>query len=771
MGHHDLFEVDGAHVSRLEDLRLITGAGTYAADWNLPGQLHAHFLRADRAHARIVSLDTSAARKSPGVVGVYTGEDAVHAGYTRGVTFLNFKGKDGMEGRIPERPAMAHGRVRFVGEPVALVVAESAGAAQDAAELIAIEYEDLPLVIDPEAAVRPGAQQLHDSVPDNTPFEYEAGDKAATEAAFAKAVRVTKLRMESTRVVPSPMEPRACLVAYDAKDESYTVHVCIQGQNMMKRQLSGYTRVPEDKLHIVARDVGGGFGQRSTAYPEYCALMIAAKATGRPVKWVSSRTEGFLSDTHGRGNIIEGELALDRDGKFLAMRLNWLADMGAYLSPAGPVSHIRNPATMMSGVYKIPALYGYWRLAVTNTAPIAAYRGAGRPDIAYAIERLVSNAAAEMKVDPAELRRRNFIKPEEFPYKTPTGTTYDNADLPAVLGKALDLADWMGYNARCSSSKAQGKLRGVGIATVIENTGAGMYPKDEVELVANRDGTVTAYTVAKSQGQSHETTFAMMVGKALGIPAEHVKVVQNFTDRALIGNHTGGSRSMVGAGTVCHIAGEKLVQHATNLAAEALHVEPSQVKYSAGEFTGPESGMKITLAELAAAREVKVKAEGTFGTTYPNGCHIAEVEIDPETGVTEIVRYLTVDDCGVVVNHTVVEGQMHGAVAQGAGQVFGEHAIYDKETGQLVTATFSDYYMPRAGLLPDIEMAEHATGSRVNPLGIKGMGESGCTASLPALVNAVLDAVRPLGIQHLDMPLTPAKVWAAIAAKRPAGNA
>jgi carbon-monoxide dehydrogenase large subunit len=329
----------------------------------------------------------------------------------------------------------------------------------------------------------------------------------------------------------------------------------------------------------------------------------------------------------------------------------------------------------------------------------------------------------------------------------------------------------MGYNARCSSSKAKGKLRGLGIATVIENTGAGMYPKDQVELVANEDGMVTAYTVAKSQGQSHETTFAMMVGKALGIPAERVKIVQNFSDRALIGNHTGGSRSMVGAGTVCHIAGEKLVQHATSLAAEALHVEPSQVTYRAGEFTGPEAGMTITLAELAATREVKVTGEGTFGTTYPNGCHIAEVEIDPDTGVTDIVRYLTVDDCGVVVNHTVVEGQMHGAVAQGAGQVFGEHAIYDRETGQLVTATFGDYYMPRAGLLPDIEMAEHVTASRVNPLGIKGMGESGCTASLPALVNAVVDAVRPLGIQHLDMPLTPAKVWAAIAAKRPAADA
>ncbi|HEV7394008.1 MAG TPA: xanthine dehydrogenase family protein molybdopterin-binding subunit [Burkholderiales bacterium] len=766
MGHHDLFEVDGVHVSRLEDMRLITGAGTFASDWNLPGQLHAFFLRADRAHAKILSIDTAAARQQAGVAGIYTGEDAVRSGYVRSTTFLNFKGKNGMEGRIPERPVLAHGRVRFVGEPVALVVADSALAAQDAAESIQIEYEDLPVVIDPEQALAPGAPLLHDCVPGNVPFEYEAGDEAAVEAAFAKAAHVTRLKMESTRVVPSPMEPRACLVAYEPKSESYTVHVCIQGMNMMKKQLSAYTKVAEEKLRVIARDVGGGFGQRSTAYAEYCAVMIAAKETGRPVKWVSSRTEGFLSDTHGRGNIIEGELALDKNGRFLGIRFNWLADMGGYLSPAGPVSHIRNPATCLTGVYDIPAAYGHWRLAVTNTAPIAAYRGAGRPDIAYAIERLVSNAAAETGIDAAELRRRNFIPPEAFPYKTPTGSTYDNADLPGVLRKALDLADWEGYPKRRTETEKRGKLRGRGIATVIENTGAGMFPKDEIELEVDSEGRVTAYSVSQSQGQGHETTFAMMVSKALEIPAERIRVKQCVPEKNLVGNHTGGSRTMVGAGTVCHIAAEKLVQHGKSLAAEELGLEPSQVSYGRGEFSGPEHGMKLTLAELARRRPFSAKGEGTFGTTYPNGCHIAEVEIDPDTGVTEIASYMTVDDCGVVVNHTIVEGQMHGAVAQGAGQVFGEHAVYDSETGQLLTATFADYYMPRAGLLPDIRMAEHVTASRVNPLGIKGMGESGCTASLGALVNAVLDAVRPLGIHHLDMPLTSAKLWGAIAAAK-----
>ena len=764
--HHQLLDVGGKRVARLEDLRLITGAGKYASDWNLPSQLHACFARCDRAHARIAGIDVEAARAHPGVVGVYTGEDAVRAGYVRGANFLTFAGKNGMKAHFPDRPVIAHGTVRFVGEPVALVVAETAYAAQDAAELVQVEYEDLPVVVAPEEAIAPGAPQLHGNVPGNVPFEYEAGDAAAAEAAFARAAHITRLKVESTRVIPNPMEPRACLVAYEPADESYAVHVCVQGMNMMRKQLSAYTNVPEEKLRVYARDVGGGFGQRSTGYPEYCALMLAAKATGRPVKWISTRSEGFLSDTHGRGNIIEGELALDAEGKFLALRLDWLADMGAYLAPAGPVSHIRNPATCLTGVYKIPALYGHWRVALTNTAPVAAYRGAGRPDIAYIIERLVSRAATELGIDADELRRRNFIPPEAFPYKTPTGTTYDSADFPGLLEQALKAADWKAYEARRAASAKRGRLRGIGISTVIENTGAGMFPKDEIEIVANADGTLTAYSVSHSQGQGHETTFAMMIANALGIPVDRVRLQQAPTGKEMIGNHSGGSRTMVGAGTVCHIAALKLIEHGKRLAAEELGLEPSQVEYANGVFRGRDTERKIALAELAKKRTVSVVGEGTFGSTFPNGCHIAEVEIDPETGVTDIVSYVTVDDCGVVVNHTIVEGQMHGAVAQGAGQVFGEHIVYDRETGQLLTGSFSDYYMPRAGLLPDLVMEEHPTPTRVNPLGIKGTGESGCTASLACLVNAVLDAVKPLGIAHLDMPLTPAKLWHVISAAR-----
>ena len=765
MDHH-LLEVAGTHVSRLEDLRLVTGSGRYASDWNLPGQLHACFLRSDRAHARIVSINAGSARKHPGVMRIFTGADAVAAGHTRPMTILTFKGKDGMQARVPARPALAHERVRCVGEPVAMMVAETALIAQDAAGLIEVEYEELPVVIDPEEALAAGAPQLHDSVPGNLPFEFEAGDAAATAAAFARAAHVTRLKLAVTRIAPNPMEPRACLVAYDAREGSYTVHVHVQGVNMMRKQLAAYTGVAEEKIRVVARDVGGAFGQRSLAYPEYCAQMLAAKELGRPVKWVATRSEGFLTDSHGRANFVSGELALDRHGKFLGLRLDWIADMGAYLTPTGPVSHIRNPSTCLTGVYRIPALYGRWRTVLTNTNPVAAYRGAGRPDIAYVIERLVNQAAAEIGVDPAELRRRNFIPPEAFPYKTPTGSIYENADLPGLLEKALKLADWKGFAQRRRQSETAGRLRGIGISTVIENTGAGLFPKDEVAIEVAADGAVTVYSVSHSQGQGHETTFAMIVAEALGIPTERVRLRQGDEDRPLFGNHTGGSRSTVGAGSACHLAAKKLIEQGKTLAALDLGVEPSQVEYANGTFRARDSQRAITLGDLAGAKAFSATAEGSFSSTFPNGCHIAEVEIDPETGVTEIVSYVAVDDCGRVINHAIVEGQMHGGVVQGAGQVFGEHVVYDRNTGQLMTGSFADYTMPRAGLVREIRMEEHPTPSKVSPLGVKGMGESGCTASLAALTNAVIDALRPLGIHHLDMPLTPARVWGAIQAAK-----
>lgn len=751
--------------NRVEDFRLITGMGKYAADWNAPGQLYGYFVRADRAHAQIVAVDVAPALAHPGVKHVFTGADAVRAGYTKAPHALTFPGRNGMQARAPQRPVLAHGKVRFVGEALALVVADSAAAAEDAAARVEVEYRDLPCVVQPEDALAPGAPQLHDDVPGNLSFEAEAGNAQAVAAAFAGAAHVTQLKVEVTRVAPSPMEPRACLVAYDAQSGEYAFNVCMQGVTTLRKQISSWTHVAEDKLKFETRDVGGGFGQRTGAYPEYCALMIAAKAAGTPVKWVSSRVEGFLSDTHGRANIVSGELALDRDAKFLALRLDWVNDMGAYLSPA-PMGHIRNTTTCMTGVYRIPALYATYRAPLTNTTPVAAYRGAGRPDIAYVVERLVNQAAAELGIDAAELRRRNFIPPEAFPYKTPTGSVYENADLPGLLEQALKLADWHAFAARRAQSAAAGKLRGIGISTVIENTGAGNAPKDEIELELDASGAITVHTVSKSQGHGHETTLAMIVADALGVPHAQVKVVQCARDKLLQGNHTGGSRSMVGAGSVCYLAAQKLIEHGKALAALELKLEPSQIAYAHGEFRSDESGRTVKLAELAKSQTLSITAEGIFGSTFPNGCHIAEVEIDSETGATEIVSYCAVDDCGNVINHAIVEGQLHGGVVQGAGQVFGEHVVYDRESGQPLAASFMDYTMPHAGLLKSLRGEEHPTPSKVSPLGVKGMGESGCTASLPALANAVIDALRPLGIEHLDMPLTPSKLWHAMTAAR-----
>ena len=750
-------------VGRVEDARLTTGAGQYAADWNLPGQLYACFLRADRAHAEIVSINTAKAAKYPGVKRILTGADAVAAGYVKPLHTLTFPGKGGMQTRAPERPVLAHRKVRFVGEAVAMVVAHTAAAAQDAAELIEVEYRDLPPAIHPEEALAPGAAQLHENVPGNLSLEAEAGDAAAVDAAFAKAAHVTRLKVEVTRVAPNPMEPRACMVSHDARDGSYTFHVCMQGVTTLRKHMSVYTGVAEDQLHFVARDIGGGFGQRTPAYPEYCVLMIAAKDTGKPVKWVSTRSEGIACDTHGRANIIDGALALDRDGKFLAMRLHWVNDMGAYLSPAS-MGHIRNTTTCMTGVYRIPALYATYRVALTSTAPVSSYRGAGRPDIAYTVERLVNQAAAELKVDAAELRRRNFIPSEAFPYKTPTGSTYENADLHGLLEQALKLADWKGYPKRRARTEKQGKLRGIGIATVIENTGMGQAVKDDVEIVLDAGGNVTVHTQSKSQGHGHETTFAMIVSNALGIPLERVKIVQGAPEKqhVLLGNHTGGSRSTVGAGSVCHLAAVKLIEHGRALAALELAVEPSQVEYAKGEFHTRETKRKVRLGDLAKSGPISVLAEGKFGSTFPNGCHIAEVEIDPATGVTGIASYCAVDDIGTVINHEVVEGQLHGGVVMGAGQIFAEHVVYDRGTGQLLTGSFMDYCMPRAGLVRSVRGEEHPTPSKVSPLGVKGVGESGCTGSLPALANAVMDALQPLGIKHIDMPLTSTKLWHAI---------
>jgi carbon-monoxide dehydrogenase large subunit len=754
--------------NRREDLRLITGRGRYAADWNLPGQLYACYLRSDRAHAEILSIDTAPALACPGVVAVFTGEDALTAGYTRFPHSISFKGCDGKTLLKPERPVLAAKKVRFVGEAVAMVVAESALAAQDALGAIAIEYRDLPAVVTVEDALAPGAAQLHDNIPGNQCFEWETGDARVIAEAFKQAAHVARIEVATTRVIANPLEPRACLVSYDAAQDCYEIYSCSQGITMQRRQLSALTGVPEEKLHLHAFDVGGAFGQRSAAYPEYAVQMIAAKRLGRPVKWISTRSEGFLSDYHGRGIKMAGALALDREGRFLAARCEFTCDAGAYLSPNAPGGHLRNTATCMTGVYRIPVAYGHFRVALTNGSPIAPYRGAGRPDVAYLVERLVDQAAVVAGIDVAELRRRNFIPRDAFPYQTPTGFTYEEADFAGCLEKALAAADWSGFTQRREASRKAGKLRGIGLASVIEGTGPGAAPADEIAIEFDADGRLHVYTVALSSGQSHETTFAMVVAQTLGVEAEKVAVHESISGKNLKGNQTGGSRSMVGAGSVCKLAALKLIEQGRSLAAEQLNVEPSQVDYAAGTFRTRDANRQVALFELAQKHAHKtphplnVIAGAKIGPTFPNGCHIAEVEIDPETGEAKIASYCAVDDAGVIISHSVAEGQVHGAVTQGAGQIFGEQIVYDRESGQLITGSFSDYFMPRAGFVRDIHIDENPVPSKANVLGAKGLGESGCTGSMPALANAMMNALRGVGVKHLDMPFTPARVWHAI---------
>jgi carbon-monoxide dehydrogenase large subunit len=761
-----MIQYNNEAVSRLEDWRLITGQGRFTADQTLPEQCYAAFFRSERAHAHILALHFDKARAQPGVIAVFSGSDILEVGYTTAPCMLTFAGKNGMKASIPPRPALAIGTVRHVGEAVALVVAESEAAAIDALSWIEVEYEDLPVLTNPYEAIDRPSVQLHETVSNNMPFEFEIGDFSEVSKQRDVADHVTRLKLSSTRVIASPMEPRACLVAYDKKNDHYTVQVCSQGVAMMRWQLSRYTGIAEGRISVKTGDVGGGFGQRSMAYPEYCALMLAAYRVGRPVKWVSSRSEGFLADGHGRGNEIEASLALDKDGRFLALALDWVTDQGAYLTRSGPVGHIKNPCASLTGVYRIGALYARFRVAMTNTAPITAYRGAGRPDMAYVMERLVNQAALETGRDPLQLRRLNFLQPEDFPYRLPTGSVYEKADVPGLLEQALSLADWQGFEQRRLESESRGLLRGRGLATVIEGTSQGMVAKDEILLECDRDGRLTIHSVSQSQGQGHATSFALIVAAVLQIAPERIRLQQGNSDNNLIGNQTGGSRSTVGAGSVCSLAAQKMIKEGKSLAAERWGIEPSQVNYSNGIFISTLTSKALLLEQLACTDSWCVKAEANFGATFPNGCHVAEVEIDPDTGKAQIVAYTAIDDCGVVISQTLVEGQLQGAVAQGAGQVFGEQILYETHSGQLLTGSFSDYIMPRAGVLPDMQMASRPVSSSVSPLGVKGVGESGCTASLGALVNATLDALAPFGIQHMDMPFTPSRIWQAIEVAR-----
>ncbi len=752
---------------RLEDDRMLTGRGRYVSDWNLPGQAYAHFARSDRAHAEIVAIAKEAALRHPGVLALFTGEDI--KGELKSLPCaLPVKGRGGMELIHPGRPALAQDRVRFAGDAVALVVAESPAAAQDAAELLEIEYRDLPAVVRARDAITRGAPLVHDSVPGNIVMDYESGYDAAAGQAFEKAARVVELDVDISRVVGNPMEPRACLAAFEPASGQYHLYACTQGAAIMRNQLSAVLGVPPEKIRVIAEEVGGGFGVRFNLYPEYCAALFAARRLGRPVKWIGSRSEVFLADEQARDVRARGALALDGQGKILGMRFDMLANLGAYLAPTGPFINTIGIVNCLSGVYDVPAAYARIRLALTNTAPMAAYRGAGRPIMSYALERLVEHAAHELGMDPAELRRRNFIR--DFPYRIAAGFEYDCGDFEGVLDQALAAADWRGFAERRKSSEASGKLRGRGMSTYIEATGAGFAPQDQIEMRWSEDAsTLTLYAPTHSHGQGHETTYAQIVSRVLGIPLDAIRLRTAGPEFYIAGNATGGSRSLLAVGSVLLLGAQELVKQGLAAAAELLEASAADIEFKDGHYRIKGTDRKIALQRLAQARpgELDIAYANKFGACFPNGCHIAEVEIDPASGETQIVSYVACDDAGNVINHQIVEGQVQGGIAQGAGQALTELAVYDPDSGQLLTGSFMDYAMPRPGDVQGLRILEHPVPTTLNPLGAKGVGEAGVTGSLPALMNAVVDALRSRGVRRFEMPATPQRVWQALHAAQP----
>ncbi len=762
---------------RREDRRLITGQGRYTADVNLPGQYYAAFLRADRASASIRSIDCAAARAAPGVVAVFTAADTAGTVFKPPGTMVNYPGRGGAPLLVPPWRPFAAERVRYVGEEVALVVAASAAAAQDAAGLILVDYDDLPVVAHPQDALKPGAPQVHESVPGNLVFDYEYGNQAATAQAFDAAPHVVRLWLDSQRVAPCPMELRACLAAFDAASHSFDLHVPNQGQTMLRPGLCHILGLEAAQVRIHAQDVGGGFGARSGPYMEYVLLMWAARRLNRPIKWTGTRAEQLATEAHGRALSMEAELALDRDGTFRAFRMHWLCDQGAYLTGAGPLINTMNGSLTIGGAYAVETGYGRHRCVLTHTCPTTAYRGAGRPDMAYAVERLVDEAAAQLGQDRVAIRRKNAIAKDAMPYKNAAGASYDSGDFAGLLDRAVAHADWAGFAARRARSQAQGKLRGLGLAMFLEPSGGGAAPKDQVALRFAADGSLKLHAVTQNQGQGHETVFPDLVAQTLGIPARQIVLETDHPLAAtLIGNGVVGSRSMQQFGSAFKLGALEVVRKGTLLAARRLEAAPADIEFADGVYRVKGTDLHVTLADLIvecrgqSPNPLDADAEVPLSRAFPSGVHVAEVEIDTDTGHATIASYVAVDDCGTVLNHTLVEGQIHGGLAQGAGQVFGEHGVYDRTSGQWLTGSFMDYTMPRAGFLPAVQAIEHGTPSPTNFLGAKGTGEAGTTGALPTLMNAMIDALRPLGIAHLDMPATPARVWQALAQAASAGR-
>ena len=785
----------GAASKRREDVRFLSGTGKYTDDINIAKQTYVYFLRSSVAHGRLNAVDIAAAEAAPGVVKIFTGKDF------EGVGGLpcgwQVTDKNGEPMKEPPHPILAQGKVRHVGDPIAAVVAESWAEARDAAELIELDIEELPAVVNMKAALEAGSATVHDELGDNLCYDwgFVAENKDAVDQAIANAHHVTTLELVNNRLVANPMEPRAAIGDYDRASGEHTLYTTSQNPHVIRLLMGAFVLgIPEHKLRVVAPDVGGGFGTKIFHYAEEAFCTFAAKAVGRPVKWTSDRSEAFMSDAHGRDHVTKIELAMDENGIFQALRTDTLANMGAYLSTFAPSVPTWLHGTLMAGNYRTPIIYVNVRAVFTNTVPVDAYRGAGRPEATFQIERVIDKAAREMGIDPIELRRRNFIQPDQFPYATPVAVEYDTGDYDATMRKLEEMADIAGFAARREASAANGKLRGLGVCQYIEACGiapsnlvgqlgarAGLYESATVRV--NPTGSIAVYTGSHSHGQGHETTFPQVVSEMLGIPEDQVEIVHGDTSKIPMGMGTYGSRSLAVGGSAMVRATEKIIAKAKKIAAHILEAAEGDITFANGEFSVSGTDKKLAFGEVALAayvphnyplEEIEPGLEETAfydpsNFTYPSGSYACEVEVDPETGKVDVLAFHAADDFGNVVNPMIVEGQVQGGVAQGIGQAMLEACRYDEETGQLLSASYMDYAMPRASDVPMVNV-DHScqTPCTHNPLGVKGCGEAGAIGSPPALVNAVLDALNAGGhaVDHIDMPLTPHRVWSAIKAAR-----
>jgi len=764
----------GQPVRRVEDRRFITGRGNYLDDISVSRQAQAFMLRSPHAHARIRAIDSSAALSAPGVVAVFTGDDLARDGIGTIPCLSAVTNRDGSPSVLPPHPAIARDRVRHVGDTVAMVLAESAAAARDAAELIVVDYEPLSAVVDTAHALDPGQPQVWDEAPGNLCFDWEVGNIAAVQQAIAGARHRISLELVNNRIVVNSMEPRGANGEYDPGEDSFTLWSSTQGSHFVRNLLAGSVfKIPENRIRVVTRDVGGGFGMKLFLYPEHILVLWGAKKVGRPVKWVPDRADAFMTDTQGRDNITHLDLALNEQLRFLALDVELLANMGAYLSNFAPEIPTASGAVMHSGVYAIPAIHVGVKGVFTNTTPVDAYRGAGRPEAAYAIERLIDFAARRLGVPPQELRRRNFIKPEAMPYQTALGLNYDSGEFARNMDQALAAADLVGFPARRAEARARGRYRGLGHAVYIEQSG---FPPDEfAELRFDPSGTLTILMGTQSSGQGHQTAYTQLAAERLGVVPEKIRVLQGDTAVISFGRGTGGSRSIPVGGASLAQAADKLIAKGRRIAAHLFEAAEADVEFADGIFSVSGTDRRLGIEEVARAAfdparqapgvEPGFDESGHFAPpqpTFPNGCHVCEVEIEPDIGRIEILRYLVVDDFGRVINPLLLAGQVQGGVAQGVGQAMLERTVFDPETGQLLTGSFTDYCLARADDLPAIEFSYNVVLCRTNPLGVKGAGEAGAIGAPPALVNAVVDALTELGIEHLDMPLTPERLWRAI---------